>query len=139
MRKYIMASWLIYVVLLSLLPLAINFVIYFFADKNVFIEYTILMGELFFFTLMMSADILKNISQNKMNEISKTLHIVILFIALLLIILSSMLFGLNITNSMGITSNLNVDKLSLAAILFSVGSFFVGLFVQIWQITQIGR
>ncbi|MDE5859987.1 MAG: hypothetical protein K2H23_06330, partial [Oscillospiraceae bacterium] len=93
-KKSAIVVWIWSVVILSNLPLAIDTVLYYLAEKNIFDDIVKFTSQLFFFTIMLSADSLKNISGNKAFDDSKTLNIIIISSSVILIIFSSLLYGL---------------------------------------------
>ena len=149
-KDNIIINWLLYVVGLSLLPFFINLIICFFSDLNIYNEHVTFMGDLFFFTLILSADNLKTITSSNMNVKSKKAYNFLFFIFILLMIFSSMLYGFvameNIqtvptdTNTIpsGTIDTLNVQKLKIVAIINSAASFISGLVVQILKIRNEG-
>jgi len=140
MKKYsAIILWIFYVVILSILPLAIDTTLYYLAEKNIFDDVVKFTSQLFFFTIMISADNLKNISRNKTFDNSKILYNIIFFPSTILIIFSSLLYGLIISDSIGIQTNIfSSTRLKQTALLISIASFSVGLTFQIFQIKKGG-
>ncbi|MCL2528299.1 MAG: hypothetical protein FWE42_07755 [Defluviitaleaceae bacterium] len=139
MRKDIFFTWFLYVVLISLLPLGINAILHFLADQSIFVQHNIFMGEVFFFTLMLSADTLKNTNNNKMAEKVKTVYNIAYFTLFVLIIFSAILFGLTVASDIFGNEGLPINKsrLYIFSIIMGISSFMVGLYVKIWDMMQI--
>lgn len=129
--------WIWSVVILSILPLVIDTVLYYLAEKNIFDDIVKFTSQLFFFTIMLSADSLKNISGNKAFDDSKTLNVIIFSSSIILIIFSSLLYGLVISTNMGLHTNIfSSARLKQSALFVSLASFSVDLTVQIVQIKK---
>ena len=135
-------NWFIYVVIFSILPFAINFFIYFSASKKLYDNTSAFTGDLFFFTLMIGADNLKNVSISKMASKSKLLHTICFGISILTVIFASLLYGIVIVNN--ITDKINIDEIfnssrfKQIAIFSSVGCLIIGLTIQIWMLIDEG-
>lgn len=129
-----MVVWFLYVVLLSLLPLGIKAFLYFLDDKNIFFaDNKALGGELFFFTLLISTDILKTLAFDKTFEQNEVMHHIIHWTSVALIVISSLLYGLLVADDIisKIKLSFNYTKLKYAAISMSGLGFVTGTAVQI--------
>ena len=131
-----MVSWLLLVVLFSILPLVIKSVLYFWADKNIFDDSESFMGELFFFTLIISADNFKSLTFDKLYETSKTLHILIFVASFLIATFAAILYGIVVINDILNIINIpfNPTKLRTTAIVVSIIGLVIGITIQILHI-----